>query len=262
MSKLYDYFKKLKSENKIVQSYLIGNVKYDKIEKELNDILNSFFFDDKSNSNLDTIVLKSEEGIISKDDIKMLIDNISKTSQFNNKKVYIIDECEKLNSFAYNAILKTLEEPPEGIYAFLITKNMDAVKETIASRCQKIFISNEIEYEIDDENIALAKEIIDHIEKNNIKFIYKNYDYYNVIEDKKHLSLILMAMLNIYEKNLNKIVYDNKKDDNEKIELLGKKILIINDIIALAENNLNKNLCLDRLIVEMWRCNNNENSWN
>ena len=153
MSKLYNYFEKLHKENKIVQAYLIGNTKYDEISNEMQEIINNFFFSDESNTiNVDIQVVRSEKGTISKDSIKNIIENVTKTSQFNNKKIYIIDEAELLNDYSYNAILKTLEEPQSNVYAFLITKNMESVKPTISSRCQKIFISNSDNYEIEEDN--------------------------------------------------------------------------------------------------------------
>ena len=80
---------------------------------------------------------------ITKDIIKDLLNKLSTTSQFNNNKVYIIDGVEKLNDFADNALLKTLEEPQANIYAFLITNNINSVKPTISSRCQKLYLNSD-----------------------------------------------------------------------------------------------------------------------
>ena len=256
MSRLYDYFEKLGKENKLVQAYLIGNTKYENISEELNKILNDFVFNNNSISNIDIKVLKPENGNISKEKIKEVIEYVSKTSQFNNNKVYIIDECELLNDYSYNAILKTLEEPQTNVYAFLITKNMEAVKETISSRCQKIFLSNDIENYEDTERIEIANELFELLENKNEKIIYENYDIYNKIQDRNELLSILNIILNKYDKMLNE-----KLNIDKEIDLIGKKIIIIDDIINKMDYNLNKNLCIDRLIVEMWRCN-NENSRN
>ena len=257
MSKLFEYFKKINNEKKLVQSYIIGNTKYDLIKEELNQVFESFFFNGENAYNIDIQILKNDEEKISKNEISDLLENIYKTSQFNNKKIYVIDECEKLNDSTYNALLKTLEEPPNGVYAFLITKNIDAVKSTIVSRCQKIFISN-ISEDINSEYYEIADEMISELEKNELSFIFKDYIFYNKIKDKNELYLILKIILNKYNQNLS-ISID--KDDNSHINKLCKKILIINDIISMLDYNLNKNLCLDRLVIEMWRCN-NETSWN
>ncbi|MCR5798742.1 MAG: DNA polymerase III subunit [Lachnospiraceae bacterium] len=51
------------------------------------------------------------------------------------KKVYIINEAEKMNTQAQNALLKTLEEPPEYAVIIILTTNVDALLPTILSRC-------------------------------------------------------------------------------------------------------------------------------
>jgi DNA polymerase-3 subunit gamma/tau len=70
------------------------------------------------------------------DDIRELRDGIS-TLPFNSKyKVYIIDEVHMLTKEAWNALLKTLEEPPKHVIFILATTEIEKVPETIISRCQ------------------------------------------------------------------------------------------------------------------------------
>lgn len=85
-------------------------------------------------------------------------------------KVYIIDEVHMLTKEAFNALLKTLEEPPKHVIFILATTELDKVPETIISRCQNFsfhkipenmirktigFISKEEGFEIDDEAAGL-----------------------------------------------------------------------------------------------------------
>ena len=53
----------------------------------------------------------------------------------SDKKIYIINEAEKMNTQAQNALLKTLEEPPEYAVILILTTNVDALLPTILSRC-------------------------------------------------------------------------------------------------------------------------------
>ena len=53
-------------------------------------------------------------------------------------KIYIVDEAEKMNAAAQNAILKTIEEPPEYAVIILLTSNIDALLPTIQSRCVRL----------------------------------------------------------------------------------------------------------------------------
>lgn len=266
MNDLYNYFEEKFDENKLVQSYLIGNTSFDEIKEELFNVFNKFFFKNDTNldENPDLYVLKCDEGVISKDDIKNLLKNISTTSQFSNIKIYVIDECEKLNDFAYNAILKTLEEPSSNVYAFLISKNIDSVKLTIVSRCQKIFISSESKVDnYSEEDMNIAKDFIIFFEENNLKTIGKNPLIYSKISDRNVLNNVLSCMLNIYMNSLK--IKDNDDElsnyirNNNDINELSLKILVLNKNINLLNSYLNKNLVIDRVIIEMWRCK-NENS--
>jgi len=70
------------------------------------------------------------------DEIRNLRENVKYAPSGGKYKVYIIDEAHQLTDFAWNALLKTLEEPPSHVrFVFATTEPLD-VPETIASRCQ------------------------------------------------------------------------------------------------------------------------------
>lgn len=78
------------------------------------------------------------------DDIRNLIDQVRYPPQFGKFKVYIIDEVHMLSNQAFNAFLKTLEEPPPYAIFILATTEKHKVIPTILSRCQ-IFDFNRIQ---------------------------------------------------------------------------------------------------------------------
>lgn len=78
------------------------------------------------------------------DDIRNLIDQVRYPPQFGKFKVYIIDEVHMLSTSAFNAFLKTLEEPPPYAIFILATTEKHKVIPTILSRCQ-IFDFNRIQ---------------------------------------------------------------------------------------------------------------------
>ncbi len=88
------------------------------------------------------------------DDIRNLIDQVRLAPQMGSKKVYIIDEVHMLSQSAFNAFLKTLEEPPEHAIFILATTEKHKVLPTILSRCQ-----------IFDFNRIGIREIADHLER-------------------------------------------------------------------------------------------------
>lgn len=70
------------------------------------------------------------------DDIRSLIDQVRISPQIGKYKVYIIDEVHMLSSAAFNAFLKTLEEPPHHAIFILATTEKHKILPTILSRCQ------------------------------------------------------------------------------------------------------------------------------
>ena len=70
------------------------------------------------------------------DDIRNLVDQVRYPPQTGKRKVYIIDEVHMLSNAAFNAFLKTLEEPPEYVIFILATTEKHKIIPTILSRCQ------------------------------------------------------------------------------------------------------------------------------
>ncbi|MDQ3048495.1 MAG: DNA polymerase III subunit gamma/tau [Bacteroidota bacterium] len=80
------------------------------------------------------------------DDIRNLVDQVRYAPQLGTHKVYIIDEVHMLSTSAFNAFLKTLEEPPKHAIFILATTEKHKIIPTILSRCQ-IFDFNRIQIE-------------------------------------------------------------------------------------------------------------------
>src|SRR5689334_10722947 len=101
-------------------------------ERTENNSLNIFELDAASNNSVE--------------DIRNLIDQVRYPPQFGKFKVYIIDEVHMLSNAAFNAFLKTLEEPPSYAIFILATTEKHKIIPTILSRCQ-IFDFNRITIE-------------------------------------------------------------------------------------------------------------------
>ncbi|MEK7524370.1 MAG: DNA polymerase III subunit gamma/tau [Patescibacteria group bacterium] len=71
------------------------------------------------------------------DEIRDLKEKIKFAPTLAKSKTYIIDEVHMLTKEAFNALLKTLEEPPENVYFILCTTEVHKIPETIISRCQR-----------------------------------------------------------------------------------------------------------------------------
>ena len=102
------------------------------------------------------------------DEIRELIDKVKYGTILGRYKVYIIDEVHMLSTGAFNALLKTLEEPPEHVIFILATTEPHKILPTILSRCQRYDftklsdedIKNRLKEVLEKENIAYNEEAI------------------------------------------------------------------------------------------------------
>src|SRR5690554_2571070 len=108
-------------------------------------------FNDGNSLNISELDAASNNSV---DDIRNLTDQVRFAPQIGNYKVYIIDEVHMLSTAAFNAFLKTLEEPPAHAIFILATTEKHKIIPTILSRCQ-IFDFNRIE--VDDIAQHLAE---------------------------------------------------------------------------------------------------------
>ena len=121
-----------------------------------------------SGTHLDVLELDgaSNRGI---DDIRSLIEGAKLVPTQGKKKVYIIDEAHMLTLEASNALLKTLEEPPEHAMFILATTNPEKVLETISSRAHKVVFTSPkhdevlrcLERVIKGESIKVSAKVMD-----------------------------------------------------------------------------------------------------
>ncbi len=83
------------------------------------------------------------------DNIRDLIEKSRFLPTMGTKKVYIIDEVHMLSKGAFNALLKTLEEPPEHVVFIMATTEIERIPETIVSRAQRFDFGRYAQSEIE-----------------------------------------------------------------------------------------------------------------
>ena len=139
------------------QNYSQENGPCNHCESCLNDYVDTIEIDAASNNSVDNI--------------RALKDNIIYRPSFGRYKVYIIDEVHMLSIGAFNALLKTLEEPPEHVIFILATTEINKIPATILSRCQKFEfkkvsiedIKSRLKFIVENENIPYDVDAIDYI---------------------------------------------------------------------------------------------------
>jgi DNA polymerase-3 subunit gamma/tau len=108
-----------------------------------------------ADEDINEIDAASNRGI---DDIRALREHVSVLPFSSAYKVYIIDEVHMLSKDAWNALLKTLEEPPKHVIFILATTELEKVPETIVSRCQTFAFRKPPRDIIGKQVIKVAKE--------------------------------------------------------------------------------------------------------
>ena len=215
--------------------------------------------------------LINEEGeTIKVDTIRKLTEKVIEKPIVSNRKVYIINDFDKMTEEAQNCLLKTLEEPPEFVVIILISSNENVILNTIKSRCMSIKFRN-IE---DNELLKYAKEVIgyDKISNNLLKSFYGSIGNAIKFKDSKEkYDAIDILVSNLSKKDIidimleGKIVYDkeniydildyitvclySKVVENEKyIDC----IKYVNECAKRLKSNSNFDMTIDNLLLKMW----------
>ncbi len=221
---------------------------------------------EKSNSfNIHELDAASNNSV---DDIRNLIDQVRIPPQIGKYSIYIIDEVHMLSQQAFNAFLKTLEEPPEHAIFILATTEKHKIIPTILSRCQ-IFdfkrikikdITNHLKYVAKSENITAdenalhiiaekadgalrdALSIFDQI----VSFSGNNITYASVIENLNVLDYKTYFMLidNFIENNIHQTLLQFN-------DILNRGFNITYFINGLSEHLRNILVCKDSITLDL-----------
>lgn len=127
---------------------------------QCNHCSNCLAVSDGSHPDVIEIDAASNNGV---DEVRDLIEKVKYSPIKGRYKVYIIDEVHMMTSGAFNALLKTLEEPPAHVVFILATTEAHKVLPTIVSRCQRYDFSK-----VDDEDII--KRLKEIFAKENITY--------------------------------------------------------------------------------------------
>ena len=180
---------------------------------------------DTLNDNIMDIVEIDAASNNSVDDIRELRESVKYTPSKAKYKVYIIDEVHMLSQGAFNALLKTLEEPPSYVIFILATTEPHKIPATILSRCQRF-----------DFKRVSSKDIA-----SRMSYICKKE---NIEAEEKALSLIarnsqgaLRDALSILDQCMS---FGNEKiEHNDVIELLGT--VNIDELFELSQSIIDEN---------------------
>lgn len=247
-------FNKRVSSNKISHAHLI--IGPDGLGKSIiaRIFALSILSKDINKDYVDIINYKPSKSSFGVDEVRNIIEEVSKKPYEGDKKVIIIHRGEKLTSQAQNALLKTIEEPPKGVYIIILSESLELMLETIKSRCQLYKLPplnrNQMEEYIQklgvlDENqrltlLAYGEGIPGRAERvlKDEKLLNIRRDIIDLLKDisngSKSIVLKYQDKLNIYTE--------------EKEEVLNILVSFIRDIIVYKElRDKNKIINVDKI---------------
>lgn len=224
-----------------------------------------------TNNNPDFYEIDQGEESIKIEQIRLMQAKILEKPIVSNRKVYIINQADKMTREAQNCLLKTLEEPPEYITIILIGSNESLFLNTIKSRCTKI-VFNPIEDNILKQYLeekcnilgisqnrikAFAGSIKKAIEMTKKEELYQEVDdiFYH-IEELNILDAISKA----------EFLYKNKEDIYDILEYINivlynqlkehigyvKNIDYIEETKKKIKANNNYDMTIDSLLFKIW----------
>ena len=191
---------------------------------------------------VDIINYSSEKSSFGVDDVRDIIEEVYKKPFEKDKKVIIIHEGNKLTIQAQNALLKTIEEPPKGVYIIILCESLELILDTIKSRCEIYKLKPLTKSEL-YEYIKIKKFNYDENEiKSAIAFsegVPGRIDrYFNDDKLRELRNNIVILIKNLNKNDLEAILqqeesFSNLKNDKE--EVLNIFGLFIRDILINKE---------------------------
>ena len=202
------------------------------------------------------------------DEIRSLKEKINYQPVEGLKKVYIIDEAHMLTKEAFNALLKTLEEPPAHVIFILATTELEKILPTIISRCQRYDfkpldleeMKSGLEHILKEENLSMSDEVYPLIYENSSGsmrdsisilerlIVTANGKEINLKIAEDTLGITPSSRIKIF---LNKILNENEYDIINELESLANESfdieLFFKDLAKYCKNAiLKKELDIDK----------------
>lgn len=261
-------------QGKIAHAYLLTGprgVGKTSVARILAHEINHLPYDDDS-SNLDIIEIDaaSNNGV---DDIRVLREKAQVAPVSAPKKVYIIDEVHMLSKSAFNALLKTLEEPPEHVVFILATTDADKLPATILSRVQQFFF-HPIPTEIMTRQLMnIAKKEGFAIEEDAARLIAERshggfrdgistLDQLSILatSDQPLTANMVTEYLGLSDATmLGNLLDSYPSDDNEKVLNIfqelensgANSVVVSHQLLSIARNRLRKNPNLIGLVQQL-----------
>ena len=214
------------------------------------------------NNHPDFMIIEPDGNSIKVNQIREFQSKIAEKPIESKRKIYIIDDAEKMRAESQNCLLKTLEEPPEYAVIILVCSNENLLLNTVKSRCTKVLFGDIPKEELlkftSSELVSLADGSIGKAIKLNenkeifegIKQVFENLEKCDKIDFVKSADIIYKSKDNIQEilELVNIILFSKAKEDD--------RYLNCSRFVEKAKNRLKQNanydMTIDDLCFSLW----------
>lgn len=248
-------------------------------DEPCNECVNCTTITNGSNSDVFEIDAASNNGV---DEIREIRDKVKYAPTMGRYKVYIIDEVHMLSTGAFNALLKTLEEPPKHVIFILATTEPHKIPPTIISRCQRfdfkqistkeitqhlseILTSQNIEFE--EDAVQLVAELAEGGMRDALSLLDQviSYSYDKILIDDVHalsgtianhqLLQIIRGIKDLDFSTIIDLIQDMIDQGKEAIRIIDGLINVYRDLLMYQKignsSNISNLLISDELFIPL-----------
>ena len=272
-------------ENQFSHAFLIETNNITKCLNDIKEVIKNILCKEQYNSDCNTEcnlcnlvatgnlpslrLIETDDTTIKKEQIMDLKKSFQSKSLYTDFNIYIIKNAEKLTKSSANTMLKFLEEPDGQVIGFFITENKESLLETIRSRCQAytaIYETDNLseELHISDEEyekyLDLIQNYVKLLETNpNMCLVNNKKLVLSILKERVELEMFFKIIFKIYNNFLNQAASGKTSKkyiefaflSENSLQMLTKKLQIINKTMSKLQYNPNLELLLDKFVIEM-----------
>lgn len=224
-----------------------------------------------SNNNPDFKIIEPDGNSLKIEQIREFQNKVAEKPIISNRKVYIINDSDKMTGEAQNCLLKTLEEPPEYVTIILIGSNESSFLSTIKSRCMILHFDKISDEEIEkyiEENYQtkINSQIMKQAFQGSIGKAIQLKDRQEEYEKIEQIICSLESRDKIDILNMSEIIYKSKEEKFDVLDYiniilinLAKKsskyaecINIVEETKKRLKSNANYDMCIDNMLLNLW----------
>lgn len=224
-----------------------------------------------SDNNPDFRIIEPDGNSLKIEQIREFQNKVAEKPIISNRKVYIINDSDKMTAEAQNCLLKTLEEPPEYVTIILIGLNESAFLDTIKSRCMilrfnKISDENIVKFLEENYQTKVNSQIMLDAFQGSIGKAIQLQDKQDEYEQIENIIVNLESRDKIDTLNKAEVIYKAKEEKFEILDYiniilldLAKKsgkyascINIVEDTKRRLQSNANYDMSIDNMLLKLW----------